>query len=62
MSIFHVFVENHVALLYILRRKFQNTLDYSVVRHSITSEAPVTTYPPTMLHTRSLSKINLLRD
>ena len=27
MSIFHVFVENHLALLYILRRKFQNTLD-----------------------------------
>jgi hypothetical protein len=26
MSIFHVFVESLVALLYILRRKYQNTL------------------------------------
>ena len=31
MGIFTVFVKNHVALLYILRRKFQNTLDCCVV-------------------------------
>jgi hypothetical protein len=44
MSIFHVYVENHVVLLRILRRKFQNTLDYSVVRYGISSGTPVTTY------------------